>query len=100
MKNGENLGEALSRVRTVVDGRDGIHVVHTAELKRRDRELLIKVGFCRRLSKGGIYLVRPDIRQGDSSAWYATFWDFLYVYLTHFYGEDYTLSAESSLDLH
>lgn len=45
-------------------------------------------------------LVRPDVAMGDTTAWYANFWDFVHVYLNHRFGENYCLSAESSLDLH
>lgn len=43
---------------------------------------------------------RPDVHPGDTSAWYAHFWDFVYAYLTEQFGTDYCLSAENSLDLH
>jgi len=100
MKETKNVGDALHRVRAVIEARDEIHVVHTSELSRKDRELLLGVGWLQEIIKGWYLLVRPDIRPGDSSGWYATFWDFLYVYLTHFYGKDYCLSAEHSLGLH
>lgn len=100
MKDVKNIGDALSRIHAIIKGRDEIHVVHTSELSRTDRELLLGAGWLQEIVKGWYLLVRPDMRPGDSSGWYAAFWDFLYVYLTHFYGDDYCLSAEHSLDLH
>lgn len=100
MTAAKSIGDALSRVHAIVEGRDGIYVVHSSELSRKDRELLGGTGWLKEIIKGWYLFVRPDIRPGDSSGWYATFWDFLYVYLTHFYNEDYCLSAENSLDLH
>ena len=100
MKEAKGFGDALSRVHIIVRGRGGIHVVHTGEISRKDRELLLGAGWLREIMKGWYLPVRPDLRAGDSSSWYATFWDFLFVYLTHFYGDDYCLSAEHSLDLH
>lgn len=50
--------------------------------------------------RGWYLLVRPDISPGDSTAWFASFWDFLKIYLDYHYGSDYCLSADCSLDLH
>ena len=100
MKDVKHIGEALSRIRAIVESRDEIHVVHTSEISRKDREQLVAAGWLQEIIKGWYLFVRPDIRPGDSSGWYAAYWDFLYVYLTHFYGDDYCLSAEQSLDLH
>jgi len=50
--------------------------------------------------RGWYLLVRPDAPPGESSPWYASFWDFLGLYLQDLYGDRYCLSAESSLDLH
>ena len=100
MKSSQDIGEALSRVRTIVEDRDEIHVVHSSELKRKDRELLVKKDWLQEVIKGWYLFVRPDTPTGHSSAWFANFWDFLYVYLNHFYGKEYCLSAEHSLDLY
>jgi len=37
---------------------------------------------------------------GESTAWYANYWNFLSVYLERRFGEAYCLSATSSLDVH
>ena len=100
MTQKNKVADALTRGYKVVESRDNIHVVHTSELSRTDRELLLRGGWLQEIIKGWYLLVRPEILPGESSAWYATFWDFLHVYLTHFYGEEYCLSAAHSLDLH
>lgn len=100
MKNSKDVGEALARIHTLISSRHDIHIIQTSELSRVDRELLMRKGWLQEIIQGWYLLVRPDICPGDSSGWYATFWDFLYVYLTHFYRQDYCLSAEHSLDLH
>ncbi|NGX61187.1 MAG: hypothetical protein K940chlam9_00668 [Chlamydiae bacterium] len=96
----KDIGEALARVHETIKKRDHIHVLHTSELSRNDREVLTKSGWLQEIIKGWYLLIRPDLRPGDSSGWYATFWEFLYVYLSYFYEEEYCLSAEHSLDLH
>ena len=75
-------------------------VLKSADLRRADRELLLRSGYIRDIVKGWYFLIRPGSAAGDSMAWYATFWDFLAVYLTDRFGTDYCLSAAISLNLH
>ena len=75
-------------------------VVTSASLPRADRELLVKRGYLQEICKGWYLLSRPVEKPGDSTAWYAAFWDFLSVYLEERFGADYCLSAASSIDVH
>jgi len=43
---------------------------------------------------------RPDETPGDSTAWYASFWDFCAAYLRKRFESDWCLSPEQSLFLH
>jgi len=45
-------------------------------------------------------LSQPVEKSGDTTAWYAAFWDFLSVYFEERFGSDYCLSAISSVDIH
>jgi hypothetical protein len=91
--------DALKRVHEIAE-KKGSHVIHTSEISRNDRLLLIKQHWLDEIIRGWYLLVRPDIPGGDSTAWYANFWDFLKIYLHFHYGSDYCLSAECSLDVH
>lgn len=93
------IAAALSRARSVADTKRA-QIIQSAELSRADREILIATGWLKEIIRGWYMLVRPDIASGDTAAWYANFWDFARVYLHHRFGDDYCLSAESSLDLH
>jgi hypothetical protein len=93
------IAAALSRARAVADAKHG-QIIQSTELSRADREILISTGWLQEIIRGWYMLVRPDIVSGDTAAWYANFWDFARVYLYHRFGNDYCLSAESSLDLH
>ena len=42
----------------------------------------------------------PDESRGESTAWYASFWQFCASYLQHIKNKDWCLSAEQSLSLH
>ena len=75
-------------------------VVKSASLPRADRELLVERGYLQEICKGWYLLSRPVEKPGDSTAWYAAFWDFLSVYLEERFGTDYCLSAASSIDVH
>ena len=65
MINTKSIGDALSRIHDVIVNRRDIHVIHTSELSRIDRELLLKTGWLQEIIKGWYLLIRPDIRPGD-----------------------------------
>ena len=93
------IAEALARVKAIADTHNA-HIVESSEILRADRELLLTTGWLQEIIRGWYMLVRPDVAAGDTAAWYANFWDFVRIYLTHRFKDDYCLSAESSLDLH
>ena len=97
MRNG--VSEALSRIHAIMEQK-GSHILHTNDIERRDRELLVRNHWLQEIIQGWYLVVRPDVLPGDSTAWYANFWDFLRIYLQHYYGQEYCLSAECSIDLH
>jgi hypothetical protein len=78
----------------------GAVAVRSRELTRTHRERLIRTGFLKEIIKGWYLIARPDEVAGESTAWYASFWDFCAVYLSERFGADYCLSPEQSLLLH
>ncbi|MBS0654425.1 MAG: Fic family protein [Verrucomicrobia bacterium] len=94
------LNEALDHLHGAIEKKNGIHIVHTSELSRADREILVLNHWLEEIIPGWYLIVRPDLAPGDTTAWYANFWDFLRLYLEHLYDKNYCLSAEISLDLH
>lgn len=93
------IGEALARVRKVC-GNNQSNVIQSEQVLRSDRELLLRTKWLQPIMKGWYLLVKPELAGGDSSAWYASFWDFLRLYLADLHQGKYCLSAENSLDLH
>ena len=87
--------EALEALR-----RKGVVAVHSSDLSRTDRERLREAGFLQEVMKGWYFPTRPDERQGESTAWYASFWDFCAAYLERRFGDQWSLSPEQSLFLH
>lgn len=95
----DNIASLLSKISSKTEeGRT--QIIRSAEISRRDREILIKAGWLQEIIRGWYMLVRPDIATGDTAAWYANLWDFIRIYLRYRFKDAYCLSAESSLDLH
>lgn len=100
MPDNDKLSQALQRAYKIVESKGKVHILQTKELKRSDREILTRNRWLQEIVKGWYLLVRPDVGPGESSAWYANFWDFARIYLEHHYDDQYCLSAEYSIDLH
>jgi len=73
--------------------------LHSSQLKRKEREALIQSGWLQKIIKGWYLLSQPSAEKGQSTAWYATYWNFVRFYLNKRFGQDYCLSASDSLDL-
>lgn len=93
----ENLARSLDALKKLQD--QGIVAIRTTHLGRTDRERLLKNGFIREVMKGWYISCRPDEVQGESTAWYSSFWAFCVGYLTERFGADWCLSPEQSLTL-
>jgi hypothetical protein len=78
----------------------GIIAIRSRDLTRTHRERLLKNGFLQKIMKGWYIASRPVEGCGDSTAWYASFWDFCAAYLSERLGTDWCLSPEQSLSLH
>ncbi len=94
----EKLAESLEALRVLQDR--GVVAIRAADLKRADRERLLKNGFLQEVMKGWYIPARPDDAAGESTAWYASFWAFCAAYLRERFGNDWCLSPEQSLSLH
>jgi len=76
------------------------HIIKSSELSRLDRERLLKADCLYKIVKGWYLLCPSHTNIGESTPWYASFWDFLRIYLTDRFGEQYCLSPEASMDLY
>lgn len=74
--------------------------IRSADLTRTHRERLVKNGFLQEVMKGWYIPSRPDENKGDSTVWYASFWDFCASYLNYRFGNDWCLTPEQSISLH
>ena len=94
----ERLAQSLEMLKALQD--KGIAAIRASDLSRSHRERLQKNGFIQEVMKGWYIPARPGERTGDSTAWYASFWDFCVTYLRARFDKDWCLSPEQSVSLH
>ena len=75
----------------------GRQVFESKELSRVHRERLLKNGFLREIIKGWVMSSGPGVEKGDSTPWYASFWEFCAAYCDERFGGDWCLGPEQSL---
>ena len=80
--------------------KDGQRVFQSKVLSRVDRERLVRSGFLREVMKGWLISSSPGSQSGDSTPWYASFWEFCAQYCEERFGDEWHLSAEQSLMLY
>lgn len=94
----DKLAESLEILRELQD--KGVVAIRSADLSRLHRERLVKGGFLKQVMRGWYIPARPDEPDGESTAWYACFWNFCAAYLRERFGREWCLSPEQSLLLH
>jgi fido (protein-threonine AMPylation protein) len=94
----EKLAESLDVLKALQEG--GRRVFRSDDLSRVHRERLVENGFLQEVMKGWLISASPGARAGDSTPWYASFWEFCAVYSAERFGDEWHLSAEESLWLH
>ena len=94
----EKLARSLEALKALQDR--GVVAIRSSDLERLDRERLVANGYLQPVIKGWYVPARPDEIAGESTAWYASFWDFCASYLTERFGNNWCLSPEQSLALH
>lgn len=98
-KPSEKLAESLQRLHKLQNV-NGAAAIRAKDMPRTHRERLKANGFLREVMKGWYVPSRPDEKEGDSTAWYASFWRFAAVYLETRFRKNWSLSPEQSLSLH
>jgi hypothetical protein len=80
--------------------KDGRRVFRSGELSRVHRERLVQNDFLREIMKGWLVSWNPGAAPGDTTPWFAVFWEFCVRYCAERFGKDWYLSPEQSLLLH
>ncbi len=91
----EKLADSLAVLRELQVG--GARVFNTTSFSPTHRRRLARNGFLGEIVKGWWIATNPAVRPGDSSPWYASFWEFCAAYADHRFGDSWHLAAEPSL---
>ena len=94
----EKLATSLEKLQKLQS--DGRHVFRSEAFPRVDRERLLEQGFLREVIKGWLISTSPGAAPGDTTPWFASFWEFCARYCEYRFGSDWHLSPEQSLLLH
>lgn len=91
----QKLADSLDVLKRLQDG--GRRVFQSKEFSRVHRERLLKNGFLQDVMKGWLMSATPSERSGDTTAWYASFWEFCAYYCEERFGQAWHLSPDQSL---
>lgn len=94
----QKLADALGALRDLQQG--GRSVFRSSELTRLQRERLVRQGYLRTVLRGWLLSTSPGIDAGDTTPWFASFWEFISLYCEDRFGEAWHLAPEPSLLLH
>src|SRR5205823_4380973 len=91
----EKLAESLAVLQKLQKG--GQRVFRSEDLSRTHRERLLRNGFLQEVMRGWLISSSPSARAGDSTPWYASFWQFCGRYCNDRFGDLWHLSPEQSI---
>jgi fido (protein-threonine AMPylation protein) len=91
----KKLAESLDVLKALQEG--GRRVFRSDDLSRVHRERLVENGFLQDVMKGWLISSSPGAREGDSTSWYASFWEFCGRYCKERFSDEWHLSPEQSL---
>src|SRR5688572_27956452 len=91
----EKLAESLTALQALQ--KDGRRVIQSNELSRGQRDRLLTNGYLQAVMKGWLISSSPGARVGDSTPWYASFWEFCARYWSESFDIGWHASPEQSL---
>jgi|SRR5580658_304656 fido (protein-threonine AMPylation protein) len=91
----EKLAKSLAALEKLQAG--GRRVFRSPELSRIHRERLLHAGFLQQVVRGWLISSSPGITPGESTPWFASFWEFCARYCEQRFSKDWHLSPEQSL---
>lgn len=91
----EKLAESLAELEKLQAG--GKRVFRSAELSRVHRERLLHAGFLQQVVRGWLIASSPGTAPGESTPWFASFWEFCARYCEERFSTDWHVSPEQSL---
>ncbi len=95
----ELLASSLDALKQVQRGEDFM-IIKNSDLSRTHIKRLVDNHFLKPIIKGWYVVTDPRAMPGDSTAWFASFWNFITRYANERYGNEWCLSAEQSLSIY
>ncbi len=94
----QKLARALEELHGVLGAERG--VVRGPQISNASRQLLLQAGYLREILRGWYFVSDPSAEQGDTTPFFANFWEYLTCYLRERFDTGYCLTAEHSLLRH
>jgi hypothetical protein len=94
----EKLADALTQLRTLQE--NGRRVFESKDISRTNRQRLIQNSFLKQVIPGWLITIGPNTEPGDTTPWYASFWEFCSCYFNRRFSTNWHLSPEQSLLFH
>lgn len=94
----EKLAAALEELKSLQD--KGVVAIKSEMLSRTNRERLIKRRFIEEVYKGWYVAIAPNSTPGSTVGWYSNYWGFCSQNLRDRFGEEWSVTAEQSIQLH
>src|ERR1035437_5596481 len=91
----QKLATALTELHRGLGSERG--VVRGKQIKNATRVLLLERGYLREILKGWYFVADPLAAPGDTTPFFANYWEYPASYLSERFGNDYCLTAEHSL---
>lgn len=95
----ELLSSSLNALKQVQQS-DDFTIIKSSDMSRTHIKRLVDNNFLKPIIKGWYVVTDPRAMPGDSTAWYASFWNFITRYANERYGNEWCLSAEQSLAIY
>jgi fido (protein-threonine AMPylation protein) len=96
----EKLASSLTLLHELQNEKGITAAIRAKDLSRTHRTRLVENGFLTEVMKGWYMSSRPEDKEGDTTAWYASYWHFCGSYLEERFGNNWSLSTEQSLLIH
>lgn len=95
----EKLADSLELLHRLQKASSAV-AIWARDIPRTHKERLRENGFLHEVMKGWYVPSRPEQKEGDGTAWYASYWRFTAFYLETRFGRNWSLSPEQSLSVH
>ena len=95
----EKVAESLELLKLLQDTENFVVLHGTEQLNRTHLTRLLREGWLKEVVRGWYIASRPGM-EGDTTDWYTSYWAFLSKYCASRFGDNWSLTAEQSLDLH